>query len=95
MTASLTTRSSRWPPSCGVLSRKPSSSCRATLHGFFTAAVAAGYLGLAAAAAKLVLVDLEGTSTALRAVAFLVSGGIFLGAALLAHRFGEHREEAS
>jgi len=57
--------------------------------------VAAGYLGLAAAAAKLVLVDLEGSSTALRAVAFLLSGGIFLGAALLAHRFGEGREEPS
>jgi len=46
----------------------------------------AGYAWLGLACVKLLLADLAGVDTPLRALAFLAVGGIFLSAALLAHR---------
>ena len=51
-----------------------------------TALLAAGYTWLGIASAKLILSDLAHADTPLKALAFLGVGGIFLAAALVAHR---------
>ena len=54
----------------------------------------AGYSWLGIASFKLIVVDLSGASTPLRALAFLGVGAIFLAAALVANRARQKRKEA-
>lgn len=54
----------------------------------------AGYSWLGIASFKLIVADLAGASTPLRALAFLGVGAIFLTAALVANRFRQKRKEA-
>jgi len=53
----------------------------------------AGYVWLALASAKLILVDLSAADTLLRALAFLAVGAVFLGAALVANQFRRKLKE--
>jgi uncharacterized membrane protein len=50
-----------------------------------------GYLLLAVASMKLIFIDMTGTNPALRALAFLAVGGIFLVAALIANQVKQHK----
>jgi uncharacterized membrane protein len=59
------------------------------------ALVASGYAWLGLACVKLLLGDLAGVDTPLRALAFLAVGGIFLSVALMAHRARRNRPEVA
>jgi hypothetical protein len=57
--------------------------------------VATGYVWLGLACFKLLVEDLAGVDTPLRALAFLAVGGIFLSVALLAHRARRNHPEVA
>ena len=57
--------------------------------------VASGYVWLGLACVKLLVEDLAGVDTPLRALAFLAVGGIFLAVALLAHRARRNHSEVT
>ncbi|MBI4911575.1 MAG: DUF2339 domain-containing protein [Acidobacteria bacterium] len=69
-------------------------SLREARPGLARGLAVAGYVWLALAGLKLVVVDLDRADMALRAVVFLGVGGIFLGAALVANRVRLSRKEA-
>ena len=54
----------------------------------------AGYVWLAVASFKLIVLDLASADTMLRALAFLAVGAVFLAAALIANQVRRQRREA-